>query len=144
MPVAEAGFPDKDRKALTRQLAAARDAAADAVAAVERAAAEALEKVAAYGEEVRAAAAGLKGRGLSADDGQLLGGTAGGVVHLGGEVWRPADGGALLGALLGAVLQGTVAARDPRHPLAALRWGQLGGLAEKAARDELLSKAAEP
>ncbi|MFJ2008547.1 hypothetical protein [Streptomyces chartreusis] len=133
---AEAGFGEKDREALTARLAGARDAAAEAVAAVEKAAAEALEKVAVYGEEVRQAAAGLKARGLSADDGQVLGATAGGVVHLAGEVWWPADG----GALLGAVMQSAVRVRDARHPLAQLRWGQLGGLAEKAARDDLLAR----
>lgn len=40
-------------------------------------------------------------------------------------------------------MQSAAAARDARHPLAQLRWGQLGGLAEKTARDELLGKAAE-
>ncbi|MER5211958.1 hypothetical protein ABT063_15595 [Streptomyces sp. NPDC002838] len=136
---AEGGFPEKERKAVTKRLETARDEAVAAVVAAQRAAAEVLVKVAAYDVAVRAVAAELKGRGLSADDGHDLGGTAGGVVHLGGEVWRPADS----GALLGAVMQAAVAERDPRHPLAQMRWQQVGGLAEKTARDELLARAVE-
>ncbi len=135
---AEADFPERERKALAKRLAGARDTAVAAVVAAEQAAAELLRAGGEYDAAVREGAAGLKGRGLSADDGQALGGTGGGVVHLNDEVWRPADP----GALLGAVMQAAVAARNPRHPLAQIRWGQMGGLAEKAARDELLSKAA--
>lgn len=134
---AEQGFPAKARTALTRRLTAARNEATDAVAAVEQAAAAMLAAVATYDAEVRVAAADLTGRGLRAGDG-LDGGSGAGVVSLDGEVWRAADG----GALLGAVMQAVVSAVDARHPLAQLRWGQMGGLPEKVARDELLSKAA--
>jgi hypothetical protein len=45
------------------------------------------------------------------------GGAAGGVVHLGGEVWRGPDA----PSLLAAVARSAVAARDPRHPVALWR-----------------------
>lgn len=135
---AEAGFPERERKAVTKRLEAARDEAVSALVEAERAAARLLAATAAYGALVRETAADLKGRDLSADDGQALGGTTGGAVHLGGETWRPADP----GSLLGAIMQGAVAAHAPQHPLGQLRWGQMGGLADKAARDALLGKAA--
>lgn len=138
---AEQAFPDKARTALVKRLATERDAAVAAIVAAEKAAAELLDAVAGYSEAVREAAADLRGRGLDASDGQDLGGTVGGVVHAGGETWRPADA----GLLLAAVASSAVRARDPRHPAAAQRWGQLGGLPEKVARDELLrAGAGEP
>ncbi|MEU8752027.1 hypothetical protein AB0C88_16190 [Streptomyces chartreusis] len=136
---AEAGFPAERREALTRQLVDARDLAADAVAALDGAAREALAAVGAYTALVRQASGELTAAGLRAGEGGPDGGGTGGVVHVGGEVWRPADG----GALLGSVMQAAVAAADARHPLAQLRWAQLGGLADKAARDELLARAVE-
>ncbi|MBT1098326.1 hypothetical protein [Streptomyces sp. Tu102] len=136
---AEAGFPADRREALTRQLADARNMAADAVAALDGAAREALVAVGAYTALVRQVSGELVAAGLRAGEGGPDGGGTGGVVHLGGEVWRPADG----GALLDSVMQAAVAAGDARHPLAQLRWAQLGGLAEKAARDELLARAVE-
>lgn len=133
---AEQGFPAKARKTLTGRLAAAKDEAADAVAVAERAVAVLLEKVAAYDSEVRAAAADLKGRGLSADDG-LDGGTAAGVVRLDGEAWHPTDP----GSLLAAVASSAVAARDPRHPFGQQRWRHLGGAVAAAGRDSLRAEA---
>ncbi|MFF9036418.1 hypothetical protein ACF090_13210 [Streptomyces sp. NPDC014892] len=135
---AEANFPDKARRALAKQLAADRDAAVAAIAAAEKAAAEALEKVAAYSDTVRGAAADLVGRGLDASNGQGLGGTVGGVVHLDGETWQPADAASVLAAVTASVVR----ARDARHPFAAARWEQLGTLAQKAAQDALLARAA--
>lgn len=135
---AEAGFPARRREALTRDLADARDEAAHAIAALDGAAREALAGVAAYAALVQQTAAELVAAGLRAGDGGADGGTTAGTVVLGGETFRPADP----GSLLGAVMQAVVAAYDQRHPLAALRWGQMGGLAEKTARDELLAKAA--
>ncbi|UXY28571.1 hypothetical protein [Streptomyces sp. HUAS TT20] len=134
---AEAGFPEKERKAVTQRLEAARDEAVSALVEAERAAARLLAATAAYGAVVRETAAGLKARGLSAGEGGEDGGTTGGVVHLGGETWRPADA----PSLLAAVARSAVAARDPRHPVA--RWRQVAGLADRAAQDELLAKAAE-
>lgn len=135
--VAEAGFPAKRREALTRDLADARDEAAHAIAALDGAAREALELTAAYAALVQETAAELVAAGLRAGEGGEDGGSTAGTVHLGGETWRSADP----GSLLAAVLQAVVASRDARHPLAQLRW-QLGGLAEKAARDALLERAA--
>lgn len=134
---AEAGFPERERKAAVKRLEKARDEAVAALVEAEAAAGRLLAATAAYEATVRAMAADLKGRGLSADDGQALGGTAGGVVHLGGEVWRPADA----PSLLAAVARSAVAARDPRHPVA--QWRQLVGLADRAAQDALLTRAAE-
>ncbi|MEH0584462.1 hypothetical protein QA942_10265 [Streptomyces sp. B21-106] len=135
---AEDAFPDKARKAMAERLAAERDAAVAAIVAAEKAAAELLEKVGAYSALVRESAADLRGRGLDASCAQDLGGTAGGVVHVEGEVWQPADASSVLAAVTAAVVR----ARDARHPFAAARWEQLGTLAQKAAQNELLSKAA--
>jgi hypothetical protein len=134
---AEKGFPTKRREALTQQLADARDEAAHAVAALEKAAAVALAAVGAYSTVVREASGELVGAGLRAGDGGEDGGTAAGVAHLDGEVWRPADA----GSLLGAVVRSAVAAQDPRHPVA--RWVQVSGMADRAAQDALLARAAE-
>lgn len=131
---AERAFPERQRKALVKRLAASRDEAVAAIVAAERAAAGLLDAVGAYSGAVREAAADLRVRGLDASGGQELGGTAGGVAHVGGEVWRPADAALLLAAVVSSVVR----AGDPRHPVAAQQWGQLGGLPEKAARDELL------
>jgi hypothetical protein len=136
---AEAGFPKKRREALTRQLADARDEAVHAIAALDRAAAVALEAVAAYSTTVREASGVLVGAGLRAGDGGVDGGGADGVVHLAEEAWRPADA----GAMVAAVMQSAVAAHDRQHVFAQLRWGQMGGMAEAQARAELLSRAAE-
>ncbi|MFG3266867.1 hypothetical protein [Streptomyces bobili] len=133
---AEAGFPERERKALGKRLEKARDEAVGALREAERAAARLLAATAAYEELVRETAADLKGRGLSADDGQELGGTTGGTVHLGGEVWRPADA----ASLLAAVARSAVVARDPRHPVA--QWRQRAGLADQVAQDALLARAA--
>ncbi|WP_327724427.1 hypothetical protein [Streptomyces europaeiscabiei] len=133
---AEDAFPDKARKAMAKRLAADRDAAVAAIVAAEKAAAEVLEKVAAYSETVREAAADLCGRGLDGANGQDLGGTAGGVVHLDGETWQPADA----GSLLAAVARSAVAVQNPRHPVA--RWQVVAGLADQAAQDVLRAKAA--
>lgn len=134
---AERGFPEKARKALAGRLAAGRDEAVRAVTALEQAAAEALRAVAAYSELVQESAAELRGRGLDASDGQELGGTAAGTVHVGGDTWRPADP----GSLLAAVLSGAVAEHAPHHPLAAQRWRRMGGLVAQAGQDELLHPA---
>lgn len=134
---AEKAFPVKERAALAKRLAKSRDEAVAAVAAAEAAVAVLLEKVAAYDGAVREAAGDLRSRGLSSDGGQDLGGTAGGVVHVGGEVWRPADA----GALLAAVASSAVAEREPRHPLAAQRWRRVGGAAVVAGQDALLRAA---
>ncbi|MEU1556780.1 hypothetical protein ABZ517_29335 [Streptomyces scabiei] len=133
---AEAAFPPKRREALTRQLADARDEAAHAVAAVEKSAAVALAAVTEYGVLVREASAELVAAGLrSGEDGQFGGATAG-VVHLGGEVWRPADA----ASVLAAVVRSAVAEQDARHPVA--RWQQVSGLADRSAQAELLARAA--
>lgn len=131
---AEEAFPVKERKALAGRLAASRDEAVDAIVAAEAAVAELLAKVGAYDAMVREAANDLRARGLYADAGDL-GGTAGGVVHLAAEVWRPADA----GSLLGAVMQAAVVATSPRHPLAQLR--QVHTVAQKAGQDALLRRA---
>lgn len=136
---AEDGFPQKRRESLTQELADARDEAAHAVAALEKAAAVALEAVSQYGTTVREVSAELVAAGLRAGDGGEDGGSAVGVVHLAGETWRPADA----GAMVAAVMQSAVAARDRRHVFAQLRWGQMGGMAEAQARAELLARAAE-
>lgn len=136
---AEKGFPAKRREALTRQLADARDEAAHAVALLEKAAAEALAAVAAYGAVVREVSAELCGAGLRAGDGGVDGGGADGVVHLGGEQWRPADP----GSVVAAVMQSAVAAHDRQHVFAQVRWSQMGGMGEARARAELLARAAE-
>ncbi|MFM9694534.1 hypothetical protein [Streptomyces europaeiscabiei] len=133
---AEDAFPDKARKAMAKRLAADRDAAVAAIVAAEKAAVEVLEKVAAYSETVRASAADLCGRGLDGANGQDLGGTTGGVVHLDGETWQPADA----ASLLAAVVRSAVATQDARHPVA--RWQQVAGLADRAAQDVLLARAA--
>ncbi|MFF7840410.1 hypothetical protein ACFZC6_16520 [Streptomyces ossamyceticus] len=132
---AEKDFPKKRREALTRQLADARDEAVHAVAALEKAAAEALAAAAAYGVTVREASGELTAAGLRAGDGGEDGGTAAGTAYLGGEVWRPADPGSLLAAVVRAV----VAEQDARHPVA--RWRQVAGLADRAAQAELLETA---
>lgn len=134
---AEKGFPRKRREALARQLADARDEAAHAVHGLDGAAREALEKVAEYAALVQQVSAELVVAGLRAGEGGEDGGTAGGVVHLGGEVWRPADA----PSLLAAVARSAVAAQDPRHPVA--RWRQVAGPADRAAQDELLTRAVE-
>ncbi|MFE7837450.1 hypothetical protein ACFU53_15850 [Streptomyces sp. NPDC057474] len=133
---AEAGFPPKRREALTQQLADARDEAVHAVAAVEKSAAVALAAVTEYGVLVREASAELFHAGLRAGEDGQFGGATTGVVHLGGEVWRPADA----GSLLAAVVRSAVAAQDARHPAA--QWRPLAGLADQAAQAELLARAA--
>lgn len=134
---AEDAFPDRARKAMAERLAADRDAAVAAIVAAEKAAVELLEKVGAYSETVQAAAADLCGRGLDGANGQDLGGTTGGVVHVGGGTWQPADA----ASVLAAVTTSVVRARDARHPFAAARWEQLGTMAQKAAQDALLRRA---
>jgi hypothetical protein len=136
---AEEAFGERERKAMARRLEEARDEALAAVVEAQRAAGRVLESVGAYEAAVRQSAAELKARGLSADGGHAWGGTAGGVARVGGETFRPADA----GALLGEVMRAAVAERDQRHPLGQMKWGQLGGLAESQARAELLSRAAE-
>lgn len=134
--VAEAAFaPDAD--AMAGRLAVARDAAADAVAEAQRAVGRMLDAVGSYDGVVRAASEELKGRGLAADDGEPVGGTAAGGVRLAGEVWMP------VGAmdLLAAVMAGAASERDRRHPLAGLRWQHAGGLPAKTARAALLRRA---
>ncbi|MEH0637300.1 hypothetical protein QBA35_28915 [Streptomyces bottropensis] len=133
---AEDAFPDRARKVMAKRLAADRDAAVAAIVAAEKAAVELLTRVGAYSETVRASAADLYGRGLDGAHGQDLGATVGGVVHLGGEVWRPADA----ASLLAAVARSAVAAQDARHPVA--KWRPLAGLADQAAQDALRAKAA--
>lgn len=133
---AEAAFaPEAD--AMVAKLAAARDGAAEAVAEAQAAVGRMLDVVAAYDGTVRAAASELKGRGLSADNGEPLGGTSVGGVRLAGEVWMP------VGAadLLAAVMASAVGSRDRQHPLAGLRWQHAGGLPTKTARDEMLRRA---
>lgn len=134
---AETAFAPK-ADAMAAKLAAARDGAADAVAEAQAAVGRMLDVVGAYDDTVRAAAAELKGRGLSAGNGESVGGTNAGGVRLAGEVWAP------VGAadLLAAVMAGAVGVRDRQHPLAGLRWQHAGGLPTKTARDALL-KAAE-
>ncbi|WNZ11485.1 hypothetical protein [Streptomyces sp. 11x1] len=135
---AEAVYPQRKREALVQQLADARDEAAYAVAALDKAAAVALAAVAGYGAVVRQVSGELLGAGLRAGDGGVDGGTAAGTVHLGGETWRAADP----GSLVAAVMQAAVAAHDRRHVFAQARWGQMGGLVEAQARAELLARAA--
>ncbi|HET9326434.1 MAG TPA: hypothetical protein VFQ05_06675 [Candidatus Eisenbacteria bacterium] len=135
---AEENFPEKRRGALTRQLGDARDEAAHALASLERAAVEAMAAVAAYGAAVREASGELMAAGLRAGEGGPDGGGVDGSVHLGGEQWRGAEP----GSVVAAVMQSVVAAYDGRHPLAQLRWAQLGGLVETQARAELLARAA--
>ncbi|MEV4864273.1 hypothetical protein [Streptomyces ossamyceticus] len=134
---AEEAFPAKERKAVAKRLAEAHDEAVAALVEAERAAARLLAATAAYEGVVRSTAAELKARGLSADDGQDMGGTAGGVVHLDGEKWAPADP----GSLLVAVTRSAVTAQNPRHPAA--QWRPVTGLADQAAQDALLRTAAE-
>lgn len=136
---AEAGFPKKQREVLAQRLADARDEAAHAIAALDRAAAVAVEAVAAYGAAVREVSGELLGAGLRAGEGGKDGGTAAGAVHLGGEQWRPADA----GSLVAAVMRSAVAAHDRQHVFAQVRFGQMGGLVEAQARAELLARAAE-
>lgn len=133
---AEKAFPGKRREALTQRLVDARDEAAHAVAALDKAAVEALAAVAGYGAAVREVSGELLGAGLRAGEGGEDGGTAAGVVHLDGEQWRPADA----GSLLAAVVRSAVAAQNPRHPVA--QWRQVSGLADQAAQDALRSRAA--
>lgn len=133
---AEKAFGEKERKAVAKRLADARDEAVAALVEAERTAGRLLAAAASYEAVVRSTAAELKARGLSADNGEF-GGTAGGVVHLDGEVWRPADA----GSLLAAVARSAVAAQDPRHPVA--QWRQVAGLADQAAQDVLRARAAE-
>ncbi|MCZ4515673.1 hypothetical protein O3Q52_47725 [Streptomyces sp. ActVer] len=133
---AEKAFGERERKAVAKRLAEARDEAVSALVEAERAAVKVLTATAGYEAVVRSTAAELKARGLSADDGQDMGGTVGGVVHLDGEVWRPADA----GSLLAAVARSVVAAQNPRHPVA--QWRQVAGLADQAAQDVLRAKAA--
>ncbi|MEU5339359.1 hypothetical protein AB0H18_00635 [Streptomyces sp. NPDC020766] len=135
---AEAKYPQRKRDTLTQQLADSRDEAAHAVAALDKAAAVALAAVAGYGALVREVSGELLGAGLRAGEGGPDGGGPDGAVHLGGERWQGPEP----GSVVGAVMQTVVAAYDQRHPLAQLRWGQLGGLAETRARAELLAKAA--
>lgn len=136
---AEKNFPQKRREALTRRLADARDEAAHAVAALDKAAAAALAAVAAYGQAVREVSGELVGGGLRAGDGGEDGGSVDGSVRLGDEQWRGAEP----ASVVAAVMQSVVASYDGRHPLAQLRWGQLGGLVETQARAELLARAAK-
>ncbi|MDX3279101.1 hypothetical protein [Streptomyces scabiei] len=133
---AEAAFAPK-ADAVAAKLAAARDGAAEAVAEAQAAVGRMLDVVAAYDDTVRAVAGELKGRGLSADNGELLGGTSVGGVRLAGEVWAP------VGAadLLAAVMASAVGSRHRQHPLAGLRWQHAGGLPTKTARAELLRRA---
>ncbi|MCX4699531.1 hypothetical protein [Streptomyces sp. NBC_01373] len=131
---AERAFPEKARKTLAKQLAEGRDEAARAVVEAQQAVARMLAAVAGYDERVRSAAGELRACGLVAGDGEELGGTAGGVAFVGGEVWRPASA----ADMLAAVVSAAVAERDPRHPLAAVRWRHSGGLAAEAGRDALL------
>jgi len=121
--------------ALTKKLAAARDEAATAVAALDQAAAEALRQVGAYTALVQQASGELRAKGLRHGDGGVDGGASDGSTHLGGEVWRPADG----PGLVASVLSAAVAADSPRHPLAAAKWRHVGGLAGVAGRDALLA-----
>jgi hypothetical protein len=86
---------------------------------------------------VREASGELAAAGLRAGDGGEDGGTAAGSAYLGGETWRPADPGSLLAAVVRAV----VAEQDARHPVA--QWRQVSGLADRAAQDALLARAAE-
>ncbi|MEH0627898.1 hypothetical protein [Streptomyces stelliscabiei] len=134
---AEDAFPDKARKAMAKRLAADRDAAVAAIVAAEKAAAELLTRVAAYSDTVKESAADLCGRGLDASDGQALGGTSGGIVHIDGDMWQAADAASVLAAVTTAVVR----ARDARHPFAAARWEQLGTMAQKQAQDALLRRA---
>lgn len=123
---------------MAARLARARDEAACAVTEAQRAVGRLLDVVAAYDDAVRGAAGELKNRGLSADNGEPMGGTNVGGVRLDGELWMP------VGAmdLLAAVMAGAVGERDRQHPLAGLRWQHAGGLPTKTARDELLRRAA--
>ncbi|MFC4466699.1 hypothetical protein ACFPH6_19565 [Streptomyces xiangluensis] len=134
---AEDGFSDKARTALAGRLAEARDEAADAVADAQRAVGRLLDVVAAYDDTVRGAAGELKNRGLSADNGESMGGTSAGGVRLAGELWMPVGG----MDLLAAVMAGAAVERDRQHPLAGLRWQHAGGLPTRTARDELLRRA---
>lgn len=136
---AEENFPEKRREALTQRLADARGEAAHAVAGLDKAAVEAMAAVAAYGAAVREASGELMAAGLRAGEGGPDGGGVDGSVHLGGEQWRGAEP----GSVVAAVMQSVVAAYDGRHPLAQLRWAQLGGLVETQARADLLARAAE-
>jgi len=134
---AEAAFPARRREALTRDLADARDEAAHAIAALDGAAREALAGVAAYAALVQQTSAEFVAAGLRAGEGGADGGTTAGTVALGGETFRPADP----GSLLGAVVRSVVAAQDARHPVA--QWRQAAGLADRAAQAALLERAAE-
>jgi hypothetical protein len=135
---AEKTFSVKRREALTQRMADARDEAVHAIANLEKAAGEALAAVTGYAALVRETAGVLVGAGLRVGEGGEDGGGLDGSVHLGGERWRGAEP----GSVVAAVLQGVVAGYDGRHPLAQLKWGQLGGVVEKAARDALLERAA--
>ncbi|QQM41985.1 hypothetical protein [Streptomyces liliifuscus] len=137
---AEAALAKKRGKTVAR-LTEGRDRAAEAVAVLDRAAAEALAAVAAYTTLVQSTAGELRAAGLRHDDGGVEGGATDGSVYLtdGGvtEVWRPASGPDMLGALVSAA----VAAHDQRHPLAK-RWRHSGGLAQQAGAEALLKAVA--
>ena len=76
--------------------------------------------------------------GLVAGSGEALGGTAGGNVRAGGEVWCVVGG----ADLVAAMVAGVVAEYEPRHPIAGLRFAHSGTLAAKAGREQLLRAAA--
>ncbi|MEV4865626.1 hypothetical protein [Streptomyces ossamyceticus] len=126
-----------DRDKVAAELTAGRDEAARAVAALDRAAGEALRVVAEYSRLVRSTAEGMQAAGLRHDDGGVEGGSADGSVHVGGEVWRPASGPDVLASLVSSV----VAVHDQRHPLAT-KWRFSGGLLAQAGQAELLKAVA--
>ncbi|WP_432020068.1 hypothetical protein [Streptomyces sp. 1222.5] len=136
---AEAAFSERDRRGVAKRLEKARDEAVSAIVEAERAAARVLAAVGAYSGAVREASDMLVGKGLRVDEGGVDGGSTVGTVVLGGETFRPADG----GSMLAAILQSTMAEHYQQYVFAQIRFAQLGGLADRAARAELLTRAAE-
>lgn len=123
---------------MTKRLAAARDAAVQAVATAQEAISQALTAVADYDQAVRAASADLQSRGLRTDGGGEIGGRRDGGPHLSGEAWLPADAGALLA---GVLADGVGEQAGPRHPVAT--WRPLGGLVAAAGVAELRERVGD-
>lgn len=131
------GVVEQQRKAIVERLERSRDEAADAVAVLDRAVAEALRRVGSYTALVRQTSDELKTAGLRAGEGSGDGGASDGSLRLGGETWRPADAVEVVAYLVAS----GVAAEHPSHPFAMQRY--TGSLAAKRGRDELLAALAK-
>lgn len=91
---------EKEVAPTARKLAKSREAVVDALAEAEAAIAKALTVMTEHDQSVRGTAAGLWGRGLRGEDGEVPGGLRDGTLLAAGERWHPVDGPGLLFALL--------------------------------------------